>query len=105
MGARIIVELSDGKIALFGGAPEAGEPDAGIADGFTRASADEFKAGLASVGELVGSLQASIDALPKRPDKIEIEFGATLSQECDLWVVGAEASPEFTIRLAWGKND
>ena len=105
MAARIIVDLSDGKIVLFGGGPEPGAPDAGLSDGFTRASADEFKAALGSVGELVRALEASIEALPKRPEKVEIEFGATLSQECDLWIVAPDASPEFRIRLAWGKTD
>ena len=104
MAARIIVDLSDGKIVLFGGGPEPGAPDAGLSDGFTRASADEFKAALGSVGELVKALEASIEALPKRPEKIEIEFGATLSQECDLWIVAPDASPEFRIKLAWGKE-
>ena len=57
------------------------------------------------VGDLVKSLEASIEAMPKRPEKIEIEFGATLSQECDLWIVAPSASPEFRIKLAWGKGD
>ena len=46
MAARIIVHLSDGKIVLFGGAPEAGAADAGISDGLTRASADELREAL-----------------------------------------------------------
>ena len=39
MAARIIVHLSDGKIVLFGGAPEAGAADAGISDGLTQGQA------------------------------------------------------------------
>lgn len=105
MAARIIVDLSEGKIVMFGGSPQPGAPDAGLADGFTRASADEFQAALGTVGELVKTLEASIDAMPKRPDKIEIEFGATLSQECDLWIVAPDASPEFRIKLAWDKDN
>ncbi|MGO9673178.1 MAG: CU044_2847 family protein [Methylocella sp.] len=105
MAARIIVDLSEGKILLFGGGPKDGEPDVGLSDGFTRASADEFKAALDSVGDLVKTLETSIEALPKRPEKIEIEFGVTLSQECDLWIVAPDASPEFRVKLVWGKGE
>jgi hypothetical protein len=105
MAARIIVDLSDGRIVLFGGHPRDGAPDAGLSDGFTRASVDEFQAALGSISELVKTFEASIAALPNRPEKVEIEFGATLSQECDLWIVALDASPEFRIKLAWGKGD
>ena len=105
MSARIIVDVLDGKIVLFGGAPVEGSPAVGLSDGFTRASADEFIAGLSSVGEIVKAFEASIAALPNRPEKVEIEFGATLSQECDLWIVPPDASPEFRIKLAWGKGE
>ena len=50
------------------------------------------------------AFEASIAALPNRPEKVEIEFGATLSQECDLWIVPPDASPEFRIKLAWGRG-
>ena len=105
MAARIIVDIADGKIVLFGGAPRDGEPAVGLSDGYTRASADEFAAALGAVGEIVKAVEASIAALPKRPEKIEIEFGATLSQECDLWIVAPDAAPQFRIRLAWGKAE
>lgn len=105
MAARIVVDMSDGRLVLFGGAPEPGTPDAGIADGFTRASAEEFGAALRSIGELVKTLEASIEAMPKRPENIEIEFGATLSQECDLWIVADGADPEFRVRVSWGRDD
>ncbi len=104
MPARMVVDLAEGNIVLFGGAPEPGTADAGLTNGFSRASAETFMAALASIGALVKTVEASIYALPKRPETIEIEFGATLSQECDLWIVSPEASPEFKIRLTWGKG-
>lgn len=105
MAARIIVDLSGGKIVLFGGAQQPGAPATALSDSLTRADVEEFGAALGSIGELVKSLHASIDALPRRPEKVEIEFCATLSQECDLWIVAADASPEFKVKLAWGKGD
>lgn len=105
MAARIIVDMSGGRIVLFGGAPETGRPDASPSDGFTRASADEFSAALFSIGEIAKAFEASIDAMPKRPRNIDIEFGATLSDECDLWIVGEGADPEFRVTLSWGEDD
>jgi hypothetical protein len=100
----MIVSLSDGNIVLFGGAPEAGTPDASLSDGLTRATGEEFEAALGTIGELVKTLQASIEAMPNRPEKIEVEFGATFGRECDLWIVSERASLEFKIKLAWGKG-
>ncbi|MEJ0095865.1 MAG: CU044_2847 family protein [Methylocella sp.] len=79
MPARMVVDLSDGNILLFGGFPVQDAPDAGVSDGFTRATSETFKAALSSIGDLVKTLEASIEAMPKRPEKIEIEFGATLA--------------------------
>ncbi len=102
MPARMIVEMPNGNIILFGGAPEPGTPDAGLSNGFSRATSDGFTAALGSIGELVKSFEASVEAMPKRPEKLEIEFGVTLSHECDLWIVSMDASPEFKIKLSWG---
>jgi hypothetical protein len=102
MAARMIVNMSDGNIVLFGGAPESGMPDIDHLNGLTRATGDEFQAALGTIGELVRTLQASIEAMPQRPEKIEVEFGATFGSGCDLWIVSAAASPEFKIKLVWG---
>ena len=102
MPARMIVGFADGKILLFGGASEPGMPDAGLSDGFSRATSETLTAALGSIGELVRSFEAAVEAMPKRPQGIEIEFGAALSHECDLWIVSMDASPEFEIKLAWG---
>lgn len=102
MSARMIIELSDGNIVLFGGAPVAGARDVGFADDFTKANGEAFKSALGSLAELVKFFEASIDAMPKRPDRLEVEFGATLSRECDLWIVSGEGEAEFKVKLSWG---
>jgi len=102
MSARIIVNVSEGKIVLIGGSPEAGMPDVGLSDGLTRASGEELSAALGAIGDIVKSFQATIDALPSRPQTIEVEFGASFGRECDLWIVSGDANPEFRIRLVWG---
>jgi hypothetical protein len=105
MSARMIVDLPDGNILLFGGFPEPDAPDAGRSDSFSRATSETFNAALGSIGNIVKALEASIDAMPKRPEKIEIEFGASLSRDGDLWIVSSDDAPEFKIRLAWGKGE
>ena len=43
--------------------------------------------------------------MARRPDKFEMEFGASLSGDCDLWIVSAEGKAEFKVKLAWGKHE
>jgi len=40
-----------------------------------------------------------------RPEKVEMEFSASLTAECDLWIVSGEGEAEFKVTLAWGKDD
>jgi len=40
-----------------------------------------------------------------RPEKVEMEFSASLTGECDLWIVSGEGEAEFKVTLAWGKGD
>jgi hypothetical protein len=39
-----------------------------------------------------------------RPDKVEMEFGASLSGECDLWIVSGDGEAEFKVKLSWDKD-
>jgi hypothetical protein len=99
----MIVELSDGNIVLFGGGPVEGAPDVSMADDFTRANGEAFKSALGSLAEFVKIFEESVAAMPKRPEKVEVEFGVTLGRECDLWIVPGDAAPEFKVKLSWGK--
>ncbi len=42
-----------------------------------------------------------LGALVRRPTKVEMEFGATLSADCDLWVVSGKGEAEFKVTLSW----
>ena len=46
-----------------------------------------------------------LSGLEHRPDKIEMEFRASLSGECDLWIVSGDGEAEFKVKLAWGKGE
>jgi NTP-dependent ternary system trypsin peptidase co-occuring protein len=104
MSARMIVELPAGQKILFGGrGPETGLAEVGVAEEITRAAGDKFKAALSSLSSLIAVLEERVGHMAHRPDKIEMEFRATLSRECDLWIVSGEGEAEFKVTLSWGK--
>jgi hypothetical protein len=105
MPARMIVELPGGSKVLFGGGGAAtGLSEVGLADDIAKASGDRFKAALGSLADLVAALEQSVGHMAHRPDKVEMEFGASLSGECDLWIVSGDGKAEFKVKLAWGKS-
>ncbi|MGQ0444362.1 MAG: hypothetical protein ACT4O2_04340 [Beijerinckiaceae bacterium] len=50
------------------------------------------------------TLEEPIGAMPKRPDKIEMEFGATLSDDCKLWVDSGKGDYAFKVKLSWERK-
>ena len=103
MSARMIVEMSDGHKVLFGAGDEAGLAEVGVADNVAKATGEAFKKALGSLAELVKMLEKSVGEMPKRPDKVEMEFGAKISGDCDLWIVSGEGEADFKVTLSWGK--
>jgi hypothetical protein len=100
MSAQMIVELGDGIQVLFGGTGTGtGLSEVGVAEDIAKATGAAFKSAL---GEVVKSLEESVRALPKRPDKIEMEFGATLTADCKLWIVSGKGDYAIKIKLSWG---
>lgn len=59
--------------------------------------------GAGALGELVSVLEAKVGRMPHGPDKVEMEFRASLSGECDLWIVSGTGEAEFKVTLSWGK--
>jgi hypothetical protein len=106
MTARMIVELPNGNKVLFGGRGSAkGLSEVGIGDEIAEATADKFRAALGSLAGLVEALEQSIGNMAHRPSKVELEFGASLSGECDLWIVSGDGEAEFKVKLAWGNDE
>jgi hypothetical protein len=97
------VELPAGHKVLFGGAgADVGLAEVGLAENMTKAGTEKLKAALGSLGSLVEVLEQSVGQLTRRPDKLEMEFGAKLTSECDLWIVSGEGEAEFKVTLTWG---
>ncbi|WP_096484117.1 CU044_2847 family protein [Methylorubrum populi] len=101
----MVVELPDGNKVLFGRDPDTGLGEIGIGDDITTKSQEQFKKALTSLAGLVKAMEETVGALARRPDAIEMEFGAKLTGECDLWIVSGETEAEFKVTLKWGKPD
>jgi Trypsin-co-occurring domain 1 len=101
MAKTMIVTLPSGKKVLFGAPERGGLREVSLRDKLTEKASGEFENALSTLGELVGVLENTVGALARRPSKVEMEFGATLSADCDLWVVSGKGEAEFKVTLSW----
>ena len=103
MSARIVVELSKDHKVFFGSGDSLGLSEAGAGEHVAKVSGEAFRNALGSLGELVGLLEASVGKMPTRPDKVELELGAKISGDCNLWIVSGEGEADFKVSLSWEK--
>jgi hypothetical protein len=104
MSKPTIIELPEGKKLYFGGDAKTGLSEVSAKGKIARVTTEQFKSALGSLGELVKILEDSVGTMPKRPDKVEMEFGASLKGECDLWIVSGEGEADFKVKLSWERN-
>jgi hypothetical protein len=101
----MIIELPGGNKVLFGDEDHGrGLSEVSIGDNIRKATAEQLAAALASLASLVAVAEKSVGHMAHRPDKVEMEFGASLSNDCHLWIVSGEAKGEFKIKLTWESN-
>ena len=106
MPARMIVETPNGHKILFGGRGAAvGLSEVSVLDNVRTATGEQFKKALGSLADLVAVLEEAVGRVAHRPEKVEMEFKASLSGECDLWIVSGEGEAEFKVTLGWGKSE
>ena len=97
----IVVEFGPGRKVLIGGTGrKVGLADVSAAKKIREMTVEGFKAAFQSLSDVIQVVQSSIGKLPK-PAKVELEFGAKLSGDCDLWVVSGDAEAEFKITVTW----
>jgi Trypsin-co-occurring domain 1 len=101
MSKTMLVELPSGKKLLFGGPEKGGLHEVSLKDQLATKTSGQFETALGTLGELVGVLEKTVGGLVHRPSKVEMEFGATLSADCDLWVVSGKGEAEFKVTLSW----
>jgi Trypsin-co-occurring domain 1 len=63
------------------------------------------KTALGSLADITAALEQSIGRIAHRPEKVELEFSASLSAECDRWIVSGEGEAEFKVSLARGEGE
>lgn len=73
-----------------------------MAEDIAKYTGEKFKAAMGSLAGLVAALGESVGRMAHRPEKVEMEFGASLSGDCDLWVVSGEGKADFRVKLVWG---
>ncbi|MBV8444064.1 MAG: hypothetical protein JO312_26495 [Hyphomicrobiales bacterium] len=105
MAKTMIVELPSGKKLLFGAPERGGLREVSLKDKLAEKASGQFENALGTLGELVDVLEKTVGGLARRPGKVEMEFGATLSGDCDLWIVSGHGEAEFKVTLSWGADD
>jgi hypothetical protein len=103
MSSRMVIELGDGGKVLFGGSGT-GPQEIGRLSDLVKVTGEKFSAALGQLGQVVEILHNSIDRMPNKPKKVEIELRASLSSECNLWIVSGDGEAEFKVTLAWDKD-
>jgi len=101
MAAQMVIEFASGDKVLFGGG-STGPQEIGRLGDVVKATGEKFKAALGQLGQVVEILHSAVEQLPKKPNKVEIELRASLSSECNLWIVSGDGEAEFKVTLAWG---
>jgi len=57
-----------------------------------------------SISNVVKSISEQIDKLPSKPDMFQIEVGAEIKGEADLWLVSGESKGHVKITMKWEKQ-
>ncbi len=104
MPAPMIVEFASGNKVVFARGASGGLSEVSLAGDVAKATADGFKSALGTLGDLVAMMEEKIGSMPHRPEKVEMEFRASISGECDLWIVSGDGEAEFKVTLTWGKE-
>ena len=60
---------------------------------------------LGSLADITAAVEQSIGRMVRRPAKVEMEFSASLSAECDRWIASGDGEAEFKVTLAWGEGE
>jgi hypothetical protein len=101
MAKTMQIELPTGKKLIFGSPSAAGLQEVSLSSALPKATAGQFENALSTLGDLVDLLEKQVGSLPSRPSKVEMEFGASLSGDCNLWIVSGEGKAEFKVKLSW----
>ncbi|MFF4233587.1 CU044_2847 family protein [Streptomyces sp. NPDC001820] len=69
-----------------------------------RRSESAVDAAMGTIRSMARRVEAAVDALPHRPDQVEVEFGITLDAESGALIAKASAGASLTVRLTWSSD-
>lgn len=102
MSANVEVQFEDGTKLYVGGSKTAtGLQEVSLSANAEKIAKEKFEKALGSLAHLVDALGTSLAKVSKKPKSVEMEFGASLTTECDLWIVSGEGTAEFKVKLTW----
>jgi Trypsin-co-occurring domain 1 len=102
MSAEVVIEFDNGRKLYFEGVGESsGLDESSFGSKVAAASKEQFESALGTLGSLINSLEKSLAGVVKKPKKVEMEFGASLTGDCNLWIVSGEGSASFKVTLTW----
>ncbi len=105
MADSITVKFPSGNTVHFGSSADEGLSEVGFLEDVAEKTGESFHKALGALGDVVAALESAIGKLEHRPDGVEVEFSASLSGKCNLWVVAGDGEAEFKVTLKWDKAD
>jgi hypothetical protein len=97
------VKFASGNRVRFGSS-QGGGMDKVSRRNLPEKASETFEKAMGALGDVVKALETAVGKLEQKPEGVEIEFSASLSGDCDLWVVSGHGEAEFKVTLSWGKT-
>ncbi len=98
------VKFPSGNTVRFGSAKGGDLDKVSFRKNVSEKAGETFEKAMGALGDVVKALETAVGKLEQKPEGVEIEFSASLSGDCDLWVVSGHGEAEFKVTLSWGKT-
>lgn len=100
MTVEAVVDFAAGRKVYFVSGSSSLQ-EVSTASKVSAASKEQFEGALATLGDLISTMEKSLESVAKKPKKVEMEFGASIKGNCDLWIVSGEGNAAFKVTLTW----
>jgi hypothetical protein len=93
--------MQDGRNLHIGGDISSGLGEIGIGDATIKIAASKFESAFASLTDILHMVEKSVGQAKKKPSKVELEFGFSLTSDCSIWIVSGGGKAEFKVKVSW----
>jgi hypothetical protein len=101
MADSIVVEFPDGRNVLIGDGDFGGLAEVGVGESVRKVAIASLESAFASLTDFLQIVEKSIGQAAKKPSKVELEFGVSITSDCNLWIVSGEGKAEFKVKVSW----